>query len=66
MKEKIKKIFKIIRTTTSIILLVVFCTILVLFWSQFLTSGETFNDFLKELDEIIPLGECKEGCWFIG
>jgi len=68
MKEKIKRIFKIIRITISWILLIVSCTVLVVFWGQFLMSEETFNDFLKELDEIIPVptGSCIENCWFVG
>jgi len=68
MEEKTKKMFKIIRTIISLILLVIFCTVLVAFWGQFLISGETLNDFLKELDEIIPVptGSCIEGCWFMG
>jgi len=68
MEEKTKRIFKIIRITISWILLIIFCTILATFWGQFLISGETFNDFSKELDEIIPVptGSCIEDCWFVG
>jgi len=31
-------------------------------------SEETFNNFLKELDEVIPFptGSCIEDCWFVG
>jgi len=57
-----------IRKILAMSLLIIFCSVLILFWGSFLLSGESFDKFLEELDEeiIFPMGECIEGCWFVG
>jgi len=57
--------FNKIRKILVISLLIIFSIVLILFWGSFLFSGENFNDFLKEIDEVIPMGGCREGCWFV-
>ncbi|MBU2579992.1 hypothetical protein KKF19_03515 [Patescibacteria group bacterium] len=68
MKEKIKQTLGAIRRIAALSLLVVFCSVLILFWGSFLLSGESFDKFLEELDEeiIFPIEGCIEGCWFVG